>query len=160
MRFYHFTYVFRVEWHSLIVWNRHDIWPFSESNGIQTHKHFVNKHLIIQPCWPVFLCDCLKISSQIYLFIADTSYFLWKNENKLFSNFQMLLFNALLYFSTPLLTLLYLVSYQEFHKFLVLRVSQKFLRGLGRRTVQNTPTLQNVLPVKLPRNFYIADTWL
>ena len=85
---------------------------------------------------------------------------MWKNENKLFSNFQMLLFNTLLYFSTPLLTLLYLVSYQEFHKFLVLRVSQKFLRGLGRRTVQNTPTLQNVLPVKLPRNFYIADTWL
>ena len=72
----------------------------------------------------------------------------------------MLLFNTLLYFSTPLLTLLYLVSYQEFHKFPVLRVSQKFLRGLGRRTVQNTRTSQNVLPVKLPRNFYVADTWL
>ena len=160
MRFYHFTYVFRVEWHSLIVWNRHDIWSFSERNGIRTHKHFVNEHLIILPCRPVFLCDRVKISSQIYLFIADPSCFLWKNENKLFSNFQMLLFDTLLYFSTRLLKFVYLVSYQEFDKFPVLRVSQKFLRGLGRRTVQNTRTSQNVLPLKLPRNFYIADTWL
>ena len=42
---------------SLIVRNRRDIWWFSESNGIQTHSHFVNEHLTIQPCWPVCLCD-------------------------------------------------------------------------------------------------------
>ena len=35
----------------------------------------------------------------------------------------MFLFYTLLYFSTPLLTLLYLVSHQEFHEFPELRVS-------------------------------------
>ena len=58
----------------------------------------------------------------IYLFIVDTSYFLWKNKNKLFDKIN--LYDALLYFSITALTLLYLVSHQEFHEFPELRASQ------------------------------------
>ena len=36
----------------------------------------------------------------------------------------MFLFDTLLYFSTTFLTLLYLVSYQEFHEFRELKASQ------------------------------------
>ena len=71
----------------------------------------------------------VESSNQISLFIADTPYFLRKSKNKLFSDFQIFLFDALLYFSTPLPTLLYLVSHQELHEFAELRVLQKFLTG-------------------------------
>ena len=49
----------------------------------------------------------------------------------------MLLFDTLLYFSTTPLTLVYLASHQEFHKFSELRVSQYFLRERGQIVVQN-----------------------
>ena len=49
--------------------------------------------------------------------------FMWKNKNKLLFNFHMFLFDTLFYFSTTPLTLLCLVSHQEFHKFFELRVS-------------------------------------
>ena len=39
----------------------------------------------------------MKTSSQIYLFTADTSHFSWEN-NKLLFDFQMFLFDTLLYF--------------------------------------------------------------
>ena len=78
----------------------------------------------------------MKSLIQIYLFIVDNPYFLWKNKNKLLFNFQMFLLDTLLYFSTTLLTLLCLVSHKEFHEFLELRVSQQFLRKLGRYIVQ------------------------
>ena len=42
--------------------------------------------------------QCVNSSSQIYLFIADTPYFLWENKNKLLFDFQMFLFATLLYF--------------------------------------------------------------
>ena len=48
----------------------------------------------------------------------------------------MFLFDTLLCFSATPLTLVYLVSHQEFHEFPELRVSQSFLRELGRRIVQ------------------------
>ena len=48
----------------------------------------------------------------------------------------MFLFDTLLYFSATPLTILYLVSHQELHEFPELRVSQYFLRELGRRIVQ------------------------
>ena len=66
----------------------------------------------------------VESSIQIYLFIEDTPYFWRKNKNKLLFNFQIFLFDTLLYFSTTPLTLLYLVSRQEFRKFSELRVSQ------------------------------------
>ena len=59
--FYYFTYVFRVKLHSLIVWNRRDIWWFSESNWIRTHNQFLNKDSTIQPCWPVYLCNRVMV---------------------------------------------------------------------------------------------------
>ena len=47
-----------LEWsYTLCLKQTRDIWWFSESNGIQTHNHFVNEHLTIQLCWPVFLCN-------------------------------------------------------------------------------------------------------
>ena len=73
----------------------------------------------------------VKISNQIYLFIADTPYFLWKNKNKLLFNFKMFLFDTLLSFSTIVLTLLYLVSHQEFTSFLNQEFHNNFLRELG-----------------------------
>ena len=97
-----------------------------------------------------FLAPREKFKPKFPLY-SDTPYFLWKSKNKLFSNFQMFLFDALLYFSTPLLTLLYLVSHQELHEFPELRLSQKYLAGTRS---QNSKTR------KLPRNLYTADTWL
>ena len=47
-----------------------------------------------------------------------------KNKNKVLFNFPMFLFDTLLFFSTAVLTLLYLVNHQEFHEFPELRVSQ------------------------------------
>ena len=40
---------------------------------------------------------CAKSSNQIYLFIADTPYFLRENKNKLLFDFKMFLFDTLLY---------------------------------------------------------------
>ena len=37
-------------------------------------------------------------SSQIYVFIADTPYFLWENKNKLLFDFQVFVFDNLLSF--------------------------------------------------------------
>ena len=88
-----------------------------------------------------------------YLFIADTPQFLWKNKNKQLFDFQIFLFGTLLYVSPTPLTLLYLVSHQKFHEF-------PELQELGRRIVQNMQISRNLLPVKLPRNLYIADTCL
>ena len=45
-------------------------------------------------------------------------------KNKLLFNFQMFLFDTLICFSATPLTLLYLVSHQEFHEFPELSVSQ------------------------------------
>ena len=72
----------------------------------------------------------------------------------------MFLFDTLVYFCTTPFTLLYFVSHQEFHEFPELRVSQYFLQEPGHRIVQNTSISRNLRPVKLPRNLYIADTWL
>ena len=80
----------------------------------------------------------VKSSSQIYLFIADTLYLLWKSKNKMFSNFQMFLFNTLLYFSTLLLTLLYLVSNKEFHK-----LPEKIQENFAGTRSQNCPKHAN-----------------
>ena len=60
----------------------------------------------------------------MYLFIADNPFFFVEKKNKLLFDFQMFLFDTLLYFSATPLTILYLVSHQELHEFPELRVSQ------------------------------------
>ena len=55
----------------------------------------------------------------------------------MFSNFQIL-FDTLLYFSTPLLTLLYLVSHEEFQE-----LPEKFQENFAGTKSQNCPKHAN-----------------
>ena len=57
-------------------------------------------------CWPTMASldyknkfiseNKIKNSSQMYIFIVDTPYFMWVNKNKLLFDFQMFLFDPLL----------------------------------------------------------------
>ena len=67
-----------------------DNFSWNQSNQGRT---FIEKRYIVEIFW-----HRVENSSQIYLFIADTPYFLWEIKNKLLFDFQMLLFDT--HFST------------------------------------------------------------
>ena len=96
-----------------------------------------------------FLAQCENFKPNLLLYSGQPIF-----------NFQMILFDPFLYFSTTLLTLLYLVSHQELHEFLELKVSQYSLREIICRIVQNRRVSRNLLLVKFPRNLHTAGTWL